>query len=85
MGVVGLYCVGTLLSIFLQCQPIEVNWDSGIPGVCGDQDAAWLGSGICNVLTDIMVLALPIRSVSKLKLPRVTKGALIGVFTIGFV
>ena len=85
MAVVGLFCVGTILSTVLQCRPIEAIWDQGVPAVCENQDAGILGTGIGNFLTDIIVLTLPIPSVWRLKLPRMTKAALMSLFGVGFV
>ncbi|MCJ1381296.1 hypothetical protein MMC17_004406 [Xylographa soralifera] len=84
IGIVIMFCFATILASLLQCRPIQANWDSSIKAVCGNQAASWLGTGITNILTDVLVLALPIRSVWNLKLPRVTKIGLIGVFGVGF-
>ncbi|MCJ1323103.1 hypothetical protein MMC15_008455 [Xylographa vitiligo] len=84
IGIVSMFCLGTLLASLLQCVPIRANWDSSIEAACGNQRASWLGTGITNILTDVMVLALPIRSVWNLNLPRVTKIGLIGIFGVGF-
>ncbi|MCJ1393209.1 hypothetical protein MMC18_006081 [Xylographa bjoerkii] len=84
IGIVTTFCLAALLAFLLQCRPIQANWDPTIEAVCGNQAASWLGTGITNILTDVMVLALPIPSVWNLKLPRVTKIGLIGIFGVGF-
>ncbi|MCJ1249738.1 hypothetical protein MMC30_006964 [Trapelia coarctata] len=85
MAVVGLFCTGTILSTVLQCRPIEALWDQGVPAICENQDAGTLATGTGNFLTDVVVLALPIPSVWRLKLPRMTRVALMSLFGIGFV
>ena len=53
--------------------------------MCGNQKAGWLGTGLANVVTDIAVLSLPMRSVYHLQLPPRTRAAVAGVFGIGFI
>ena len=84
MGIITLFEVSNILFTLLQCRPIAYQWDPEIKGACYDQRAGWLGTGIVNIITDIMVLSLPIPTVWKLKLPRATKAGLIMVFGVGF-
>ncbi len=84
MALVGLFCFGTLLATFLQCQPLQASWDAGVLAVCGNQTAAWVWTAVTNVVTDVVVLVLPIRGVWTLRLPRKIKIALMGVFGLGF-
>ena len=86
MVVVALYCIGCVIFYVGNCRPIEANWIHGLPGsTCGNQQAGWLGTGIANIITDVAILSLPMRSVWHLQLPRRTKTALVGIFGIGFI
>ena len=86
MGVVALYCIGCIIFYVGNCQPIEANWIKPLPGSkCGNQQAGWLGTGIANIVTDVAILSLPMRSVYHLQLPRRTKLAVAGIFGIGFI
>lgn len=73
-----------MLSTVLQCRPLEALWIQGVPAVCENQDAGILGTGICNFLTGLIVLALPIPSVWRLKLPRTTRLTLMSLFGVRF-
>lgn len=84
MALVSLFCFGTLLATFLQCQPLPANWDDGVPAVCGNQTASWVWTAVTNVVTDVVIFVLPIRGVWTLQLPRKIKIALMGVFGLGF-
>ena len=86
MGVVAVYCVGCVIFYVGNCRPIQANWTPDLPGaVCGKQQAGWLGTGIANIITDVVILSLPMRSVYYLQVPRRTKAAVAGIFGIGFI
>lgn len=85
-------CIGvTLLAItgvmctLLICTPIQSNWYLDTPGRhCGSQKAVFGIYGVFNLLTDVMVLGLPIPSLLGLKLPYWRKVGLVFTFAIGF-
>jgi len=84
MVIATLFALSNLLFTLLQCRPLAYQWDRSIQGECYNQRAGWLGTGIVNIITDIMVLSLPIRPVWDLRLPRRSKAVLTIVFCIGF-
>ena len=82
---VAVYCTGSLLFFCLNCRPIQANWDHTIEDAkCGNQRAGWLGTGVANIITDVIILSLPMPSVWDLQLPTRTKVAVLGVFGLGF-
>lgn len=82
---VALFAISGVLCTLLICQPIQYNWDLTLPGGhCGDQKAIFGFYGVVNLATDVMVLALPIPSLMKLKLPYYKKVALVATFSVGF-
>lgn len=82
---VGAWCVAMILQCFFLCRPLAGFWDKTLPGVkCLPELTTWLGGAIGNILTDLLVFALPIPMLSKLNLPGAQKAMLLGVFSLGF-
>ena len=84
MAITGAFFIATVFATLLQCMPIQGVWDMNITAVCDNQLAASVGTGIANVVTDVIVLTLPIPLVWNLKLRRLTRGILVGIFGLGF-
>ncbi|MCJ1312337.1 hypothetical protein MMC25_006011 [Agyrium rufum] len=77
MALISITVVATILFFFLDCRPL-------VSLSCTSQYEGWLGTGTVNILTDVMILSLPIPSVWNLHLPRSTKLALTVLFGMGF-
>ncbi len=45
------------------CRPLAFKWDKSINGSCGDLLGAWRYNSIPNILYDLAILLLPIKSV----------------------
>jgi hypothetical protein len=81
-----LQMVAVFFAITLQCLPISFNWDLTISnGRCVDRRILYTFTSSFNILTDLLVLGLPLWIFVDLKIPRRTKIALIFVFLLGFV
>ena len=66
-----------------ECRPIQKAWDTMVPGTCIDMKKMWLGNAIPNILTDIVIIIIPLPLVWKLHLPRFHRFLLCGVFLTG--
>jgi hypothetical protein len=67
-----------------QCTPIAFGWDPTIVGgTCVNYGALVLVAGICNIITDFVVLAMPIPLVLKLNLSPQRKRMVIFTFAMG--
>jgi len=85
IGFIGLWVFGTILAGCLICRPFPMNWDPSIPGgYCGDQVLSFTVTGVLNLLTDVMVLVLPLPYLVKLQMRLYKKLVLLGVFSMGF-
>jgi len=63
------YClVGAFTFVYI-CQPIKKYWDVAVPGSCLDYKAVFLVGGCLNVITDVVMLLLPIWLLWPLRLP----------------
>ncbi len=78
------HMVANLTVIVFQCTPVEKAWDFAVPGTCIDRRVFFTTSSAFNILTDLMILALPLRIFTNLKIPRRTKFALMFLFLLGF-
>lgn len=80
---VVLWMVSVVLETFLLCRPLAFNWDTTIDGVCGDRNAVFVIAGVTNMITDFMVLLLPVPCILKLQMPPGQKFGLLLVFCMG--
>lgn len=90
---IAIYAAGTVTIMWflasfwdtiLQCKPIEASWDHSIPNAkCQDIEKAALGSGISNLILDILFIALPVPVIWDLNLPKRIKASLTGIFLLG--
>ncbi|KAH8660240.1 hypothetical protein BX600DRAFT_551690 [Xylariales sp. PMI_506] len=65
------------------CIPVAAFWDHSIPGVCRDEAAPRWMSGIGNIITDFIILILPVPVIWKLRLRPSQKWGLAFVFGLG--
>lgn len=76
--------IAILFESIFQCSPISYDWHKSIDiGSCIDQMAFYRVVSPLNVLTGVLILALPMPLVWKLHAPRGQKLALTGVFLLG--
>ncbi|KAL1857598.1 hypothetical protein Daus18300_010238 [Diaporthe australafricana] len=80
---VVLWMVSVVLETFFLCQPLAFNWDTTIDGACGDRNAVYVIAGVTNMVTDFMVLLLPVPCIWKLQMPIGQKVGLLLVFCMG--
>lgn len=67
------------------CLPLAKNWDPVSPvWACKKRLWFWIGHGIVHVVTDVVILIMPLPLLKTLPLPRLQKIILIGVFCLGF-
>ena len=78
-----MWAMSVILEAFLLCRPLAANWDSTIPGVCGDRNTVYISSGALNVMTDLMIIALPLPYILRLNLALRRKLGLLLMFTMG--
>jgi hypothetical protein len=77
--------VAVFFAIVLQCTPVAFNWDPTIRGGhCVDRRILFVSTAVFNIVTDILILGLPLYVFSTLRIPRRAKIALLVVFLLGF-
>jgi hypothetical protein len=82
---VWVWVISIVLEAFLLCRPFAYNWDKSVGGSCGNRNAAFIVAGVMNVVTDFMVMALPLPHVWTLKMNWQKKMGLTSVFCVGAV
>ncbi len=60
-------CLATLIAAQIECIPLAYAWDKSLGGWCFDQLLWYKLSNFPNVIADIAILLLPIRTVWGLK------------------
>jgi hypothetical protein len=83
MGCACAYWAGSMLQIFFICQPFQKNWNPTLPGHCASQNVAFSTIGAFNLITDVMIMVLPLHFIWKLQMSTATKLALYGIFGMG--
>ena len=70
--------------VMFECSPIHYFWDrKPVTGHCQDVQKFFVGQAIPNIITDGILLALPLPMIWQLQLPKAQKCALSGVFMLG--
>ena len=76
------YVIATILTIF-ECTPVKKSWDKPLPGTCLDLQAFFFANAAFNVITDVLVMALPIPVIAKLQIKRRQRLGLALIFFVG--
>ncbi|KAH8657932.1 hypothetical protein BX600DRAFT_514469 [Xylariales sp. PMI_506] len=83
---VSIWGLANLFLMVFTCVPIQANWDTSVVGKCnplGAYDQGVMTSSL-NILSDVVVLLLPIPVVLKLQMSKAQKYVLVGLFSLGF-
>lgn len=83
-SVIVAWTMATILAGFLICRPFAFNWDKTIAkGKCGNQVTSFTITGIINLVTDVVVLLLPIQPLYQLQMVTYKKVVFVCVFGLG--
>lgn len=80
---IACYTTAIMFACIFQCIPIDAFWDATIEGKCINSTAVLEVSGILNIVTDVIILAIPVPLVWKLKTKTSSKIQIIGLFLTG--
>lgn len=80
-----LWMLQTIFTGVFICHPVQVNWNPAVRGNCGNQTLAFTFVSVVDMITDLCLLALPIRPLLALRMRTSQKIALGSIFTGGFV
>ncbi|KAK5995385.1 hypothetical protein PT974_03789 [Cladobotryum mycophilum] len=82
-GLVVGWSVSAIASTIWQCHPIAGAWNTSLHAKCINSGVFWVAYAIMNVLTDIIVLALPIPLILALQLKMRDRLMICGLFLMG--
>lgn len=64
--VVLLNCISTLIAILLICIPLHAFWDHSPGARCVDTNSLFRWTSFANIVTDVVMLVLPVPTILKL-------------------
>ncbi|KAH7175970.1 hypothetical protein EDB81DRAFT_863860 [Dactylonectria macrodidyma] len=70
---------------FAICKPVESAWGGARPERCGDVVMAYVAVAVLDIISEVAIVALPMKMVYDLQMNRAHKLALVAVFGAGFV
>lgn len=82
-SVVVLWAVSIMVAATLNCIPISSFWDRSLDGRCINTANFNYGMQIPNIISDLIILIMPIKVVIGLPIPKTQKILLSGVFLVG--
>ncbi|KAI1869888.1 uncharacterized protein JN550_005478 [Neoarthrinium moseri] len=82
-GVIAAWSLSTILSALLICQPMSDLWSAVPKGHCGDHTLSYTITGSINIVTDVIVLLLPLPYLIHLEMALYKKLVLTATFTVG--
>ncbi|KAK2784250.1 hypothetical protein FQN53_008690 [Emmonsiellopsis sp. PD_33] len=85
MAIVLAWGIAFILVMLLACRPLPAYWDWSLPGTCTDEAMRTLAFTTTNIITDGMVLVLPIPTFWKLRLPLRERIVLIVLMSLGLI
>ncbi|POS73564.1 integral membrane protein [Diaporthe helianthi] len=85
MAIIFCYTLSTTLAAVLVCEEIDDNWEYEklFQGKCGDRILVFRVTGALNIVSDVVVLLLPVRNVLKLQMPLYRRLVLLATFALG--
>ncbi|CZT12686.1 uncharacterized protein RAG0_18092 [Rhynchosporium agropyri] len=83
LTIVGLFALATTIAGVFQCIPVDKAWNKKKPGHCYNLVNAWYSNAVFSIVTDILILMLPMHMVYKLQRDRREKFLLYSVFGLG--
>ncbi|KAF4975988.1 hypothetical protein FZEAL_7295 [Fusarium zealandicum] len=83
MGIIVAWSIGGIGATIWQCVPIEAAWNKSLEATCIDSNSFWVAYAVMNIVTDVMVLALPIVPIMRLQMNMRDRLLLCCVFLVG--
>ncbi|KAM0232664.1 hypothetical protein ACHAP5_010671 [Fusarium lateritium] len=81
---VACYNLAIMLVIIFGCTPFEKSWDFTIlEGSCVNRPAVYICTAILGIVSDLILLVMPLPMILRLQMPRRQKAGLVVLFVIG--
>lgn len=82
-AIVVAYNLSCFFATIMQCMPVAHQWDPTKPAYCIDYFAVVVYSGVLNVVTDFIILGMPIPLIRNLQVSKSKRRELMIVFSWG--
>jgi len=80
----AMFSISMIIVTLVICMPTSAQWDPTVPGAtCGNRVSLWFWGGVFNVVTDAVVIYLPMPMVWSLYVPQGKKLMLSALFGVG--
>jgi hypothetical protein len=83
LSVIGVYGTWAFISAWLNCLPVAKFWNESLDGYCLNKEGLWFSNSALHILSDLIILILPMPVLKSLQLPKKQKMALMAVFALG--
>ncbi|KAM0430954.1 hypothetical protein ACHAPT_005588 [Fusarium lateritium] len=84
IGLIIVYNTSIFFAIILSCHPFKRHWDVRVTeGSCGQKIGIWMTTATMGIITDMILLTMPIPMVWGLQLPKRQRIGIIMFFFIG--
>lgn len=84
MSIIAAWQVGQVFIQIFACNPVAKSWDMSIPGTCQPMSVMRNMNSSANIVSDFIILMLPLPIIWRLELPLKQKMAVAGIFGLGF-
>lgn len=86
LGIVVVWALSFSMAMVFACKPVAFQWNLQISGggVCGDLIALYATLIVTNIITDLIIMGLPLYTIWHLKMRGVEKAGLTACFALGF-
>ncbi|KAF2455726.1 hypothetical protein BDY21DRAFT_350155 [Lineolata rhizophorae] len=86
MVLVAAYLIPVLVATFVLCTPVQYNWNRTIEGgKCANQILMFTIAAVFNLVTDLIIVIMPIPMLWGLRVPLAKKLGIIAIFSLGAV
>ncbi|KAF1837450.1 hypothetical protein BDW02DRAFT_566107 [Decorospora gaudefroyi] len=82
-GTIILWTVVNVLTTALICRRFALNWDWRLEGRCGSLPVFYFAMGLVNLVTDMVIIILPMPYLYRLRLPWRKKVLAMALLSIG--
>ncbi|KAI1078185.1 hypothetical protein F5B20DRAFT_548367 [Whalleya microplaca] len=84
-GLVIGWWIACTVTTLTSCIPLERSFMSSLadPKYCINYNLFWMASGVCEILLDVVILALPVNAIVKMSLSLRQKVTVSGIFLLG--
>ncbi|KAK2000705.1 integral membrane protein [Colletotrichum falcatum] len=81
---IAAFGIAQVVSVSFVCIPLRSLWDATVPGHCFKRLPWWYAGSSISLVTDVMIVVMPMPLLRTIRLPPRQKVVLMGTFALGF-